>query len=295
MTATILSGKSIADELCHKIKEVIDHSKVRPGLAVILVGDDEASKVYVDRKKEKSLSLGMKGRIMHMHEASPNQILEAIQMFNGAPDIHGILVQLPLPEGFQTSQMIEKIAPIKDVDGIHPFNLGKLMIGEPIYTPCTPQGCIRLLHHYDIQLEGKRALVIGRSRIVGLPISFMLTHLNATVTLAHSHSPNLSQLLGEADIIVCAAGKAKLVGPENLKPSAIILDVGINRMNHAPHEGGPSIVGDVDFESVSQVVAGISPVPGGIGPMTVACLMYNTLKAAFIQEGKTMPTEFFHF
>ena len=293
MTAKILNGKVVADELCDKISQVIAQYKVKPGLAVILVGDDEASKVYVERKKEKSLLLGMKGRIVHMPEGSQNQILEAIQMFNESPDIHGVLVQLPLPKGIQTSHIIDKIDPIKDVDGIHPLNLGKLMIGEPIYTPCTPQGCIRLLDYYDINPEGKRALVIGRSRIVGLPISFMLTHLNATVTLAHSHSPNLSQLLSEADIIISAAGKPKLVGPVDLKPGAIILDVGINRMNHISPEEGPSIVGDVDFEPVCASVAGVSPVPGGVGPMTVACLMYNTLKAAFIQEGKTMTSEFF--
>ncbi|MBN9564727.1 MAG: bifunctional 5,10-methylenetetrahydrofolate dehydrogenase/5,10-methenyltetrahydrofolate cyclohydrolase [Alphaproteobacteria bacterium] len=294
MTARILNGKAVADELCNKITEIIAQYKVRPGLAVILVGDDEASKVYVERKKEKSLSLGMKGRILHMPEGSPQQILEAIQMYNTAPDIHGILVQLPLPKGIHTSQMIEKINPIKDVDGIHPFNLGKLMIGEPIYTPCTPQGCIRLLKHYNINPEGKRALIIGRSRIVGLPISFLLTHLNATVTLAHSHSSNLPQLLSEADIIVSAVGKPKLIGTNHLKPNVAILDVGINRINQQANNG-QSVVGDVDFTPVSKVASAISPVPGGIGPMTVACLMYNTLKASFIQEGKTMPEQFFNF
>lgn len=287
MIATLIDGKGVASRLEADVASVIRRSGRMPGLVVIRVGDDPASEIYVARKKALSLALGMDGAVIHLPaHTSQADLMRTISQQNHLSHVHGILLQLPLPRGLNAQQAIESIAPEKDVDGIHPLNLGRLMVNDPTFIPCTPQGCLRLLQAYNVSCAGKHAVVVGRSRIVGMPLATLLTHQDATVTLAHSHTQNLEALCQTADILISAVGNPRFITADMVKPDATVIDVGITRHHNA--DGSTSLYGDVDFETVRLVAGLITPVPGGVGPMTVACLMYNTLKACLLQNGHTL-------
>ena len=273
----IISGKELATKLRNKMQEhVKDISKVfgkTPCLAVILVGDDPASQSYVKGKSKACEEIGIKNITLKFHkDTSEIEILRKIQELNLDPDVHGILVQLPLPDHIDEHKVMNFIDPKKDVDGFHPFNVDALYTSKHngIY-PCTPKGIIHLLNENDIQIAGKNAVVIGRSNIVGLPIAKLLLDNNATVTVCHSKTKDLAKITSEADILVVAIGKPKFVKADMVKPGAVIIDVGVNRVDR-------KLVGDVDFDNVEYKVKAITPVPGGVGPMTITCLMENTIE-----------------
>lgn len=245
------------------------------GLAVVLVGDDPASKVYVANKQRDCESCGIKTFDHFLPEqTSQSELNSLIDSLNANPEVNGILVQLPLPAHLNEEEVIARIAPEKDVDGFHPQNLGKLLRGLDTLQACTPSGVMRLFRDYDIELEGKRAVIIGRSNIVGKPMAVMLLNANATVTVCHSRTQNLKEICKEADVLVSAIGRAKLIDRSYVKPGAVVVDVGMNR-----DENG-KLCGDVDFDDVQEVASAITPVPGGVGPMTRAMLMLNTVQAA---------------
>lgn len=273
--AIILDGKKLRDKIFEKLKAKLDLMEIKPTLAVILVGNDPASQIYVKNKKKTAEKLGINS-IVYEYPADITQekLLQKIEELNNNNDVTAILVQLPLPEHIDKTEIINAISPKKDVDGLTYYNSGKLFTGETPYVyPCTPKGILLLLDEYNIELEGKQAVVIGRSNLVGKPIAQMLLQRNATVTMCHSYTKNLSDIIKTADIIVSAVGK-KIIGENKLKSDCIIIDVGIFR-----DEMG-NICGDVDFDLVSKTVAYISPVPGGVGPMTIASLMLNTVELA---------------
>ncbi|OLZ08537.1 bifunctional methylenetetrahydrofolate dehydrogenase/methenyltetrahydrofolate cyclohydrolase FolD [Sulfobacillus thermosulfidooxidans] len=276
-TAQLLDGKRTAqiirEELAKKIEEHYERTTLRPGLAVVLVGDDPASKIYVRNKHRASTQVGMDSRqiILPAHSTT-SQVLETIEMLNQDPSIHGILLQLPVPRQIDAQVILRHLDPRKDVDGLTPTNMGRLMAGQSGLRPCTPLGIIELLDRYHVPLEGQRVVVIGRSQLVGRPLALMFVERNATVTIVHSKTPNAWDITREADIVVAAVGHAHLVQPNWIKPGATVIDVGINRT-----ESG--IVGDVDFDSVAAMASRITPVPGGIGPMTIAMLLSNTWQA----------------
>ncbi|PSR29304.1 MAG: bifunctional methylenetetrahydrofolate dehydrogenase/methenyltetrahydrofolate cyclohydrolase FolD [Sulfobacillus thermosulfidooxidans] len=276
-TAQLLDGKRTAqiirEELAKKIEEHYERTMLRPGLAVVLVGDDPASKIYVRNKHRASTQVGMDSRqiILPAHSTT-SQVLETIEMLNQDPSIHGILLQLPVPRHIDAQVILRHLDPRKDVDGLTPTNMGRLMAGQSGLRPCTPLGIIELLDRYHVPLEGQRVVVIGRSQLVGRPLALMFVERNATVTIVHSKTPNAWDITREADIVVAAVGHAHLVQPNWIKPGATVIDVGINRT-----ESG--IVGDVDFDSVAAMASRITPVPGGIGPMTIAMLLSNTWQA----------------
>jgi len=275
--AIILDGKVVRDavleELKVKVKDLGPGSKV-PGLAVVLVGEDPASKVYVGSKVKACASLGYYSEEHRLPEkTSQEELLGLVKSLNENQKVHGILVQLPLPSHLRSDPIIEAIAPAKDVDGLHPLSAGHLVMGRKALTPCTPTGVMEILRHYRLPVEGKKAVVIGRSILVGKPMAQLLLGANATVTICHSKTPDITSVAREADILVAAIGKAKFVGSPMVKPGAVVVDVGINRTP----EG--KLVGDVDFEAVVKVASAITPVPGGVGPMTIAMLMKNTFQA----------------
>jgi len=281
--AKIIDGKAIAAEVRRSVAAQVEAMKrdtgVTPGLAVVLVGEDPASQVYVRNKARQTVEAGMKS-FEHRLSAltSEAELLGLIDELNRSRDVHGILVQLPLPPQIDTRKVIEAIEPAKDVDGFHPINVGRLSAGEPALVPCTPAGCIVLAKSVQPELRGLEAVVIGRSNIVGKPVAQLLLAENATVTVAHSKTRDLPALCRRADILVAAIGKAEFVRGEWVKPGATVIDVGINRV---AGEGGKSrIVGDVAFDEAVKVAGAITPVPGGFGPMTIACLMLNTVRAA---------------
>ena len=248
-----------------------------PGLAVIIVGENPASQVYVRNKHKSCEELGIRSDVIRMPEhATKEELLAKIDELNADRAIHGILVQLPLPDAIhaQEEEILNRIDPAKDVDGFHPVNVGRLVTGSPGLVPCTPAGCIRMLELADIPMDGKRAVIIGRSNIVGKPMLHLLMAKHATVTVCHSHTQNLPEITREADILVAAIGKPKFVTADMVKPGATVIDVGINRI--APKK----LVGDVDFEAVKEVAGAITPVPGGVGLLTVAMLMQNVVEAA---------------
>ena len=248
---------------------------VRPGLAVILAGDDPASRVYVRNKTAAAEQVGVASSLIALPAAvTEAQLMERISKLNADPAVHSILVQLPLPKHIDGARILEAIAPAKDVDGFHQANLGALVAGRPGVVPCTPAGVMRLIEHARVPLAGRRAVVIGRSNIVGKPLALLLLQKDATVTICHSKSGNLSELTRQADILVGAVGRAKLVTAEMVKPGACVIDVGINRLPDG------KLAGDVDFASVKEVAGWITPVPGGVGPMTVAMLLENCVNAA---------------
>ncbi|MCE9508386.1 MAG: bifunctional methylenetetrahydrofolate dehydrogenase/methenyltetrahydrofolate cyclohydrolase FolD, partial [Alphaproteobacteria bacterium] len=262
---------------------IADH-KILPGLAVVLVGDDPGSVIYVNNKKKAAAAAGIRSFVYHLpKKTSQDEVLKLIQILNKDKKVHGILVQLPLPKQIDVNTVLKSINPAKDVDGLHLENIGRLMVGMPGPVPCTPLGCLALIKKAEKNLTGLHAVVVGRSNLVGKPMAQLLLRENCTVTMCHSRTPQLSQVTHQADILVVAVGKEKLVKGDWVKPGAIVIDVGINRTK----SGG--IVGDVDFDEVSKVAAYITPVPGGVGPMTIACLLGNTVAAACRQNELTVP------
>jgi len=286
--AQLIRGKDVAAAVYSEVEAGLDHLRAegkKPGLAVVLVGDDPASRAYVGSKDRKCRELGFHSvKIELPEETGQEELLRRIRELNDDPALHGILVQMPLPRHLDTDAVIRAIAPEKDVDGLHPVNLGKLVMEDASgFAPCTPAGCQRMLIHAGIETEGKRIVVVGRSLLVGK--SFALLALskrpggNATVTVAHSRTRDLPAVCREADIVVAAIGKARFVTAEFVREGAVVIDVGINRVDDPESDKGYRLVGDVDFESVEPRCSAITPVPGGVGPMTIAMLMANTLKA----------------
>ena len=278
MAARILDGKSLAASIRAGLKSEVDalvQRGVRPGLAVILAGDDAASRVYV---KNKTLAAGEIGVRSQLHElpqhVSEKDLMDRIGALNADPSIHSILVQLPLPKQIDAARVLEAIAPEKDVDGFHEANLGALTAGRPGVVPCTPAGVMRLMAENGVPISGRRAVVIGRSNIVGKPLALLLLQKDATVTICHSKTADLERLCQEADILIAAIGRAKLVGPSMVKPGACVIDVGVNRLPDG------KLAGDVDFQAVKETAGWITPVPGGVGPMTIAMLLENCVRAA---------------
>jgi methylenetetrahydrofolate dehydrogenase (NADP+)/methenyltetrahydrofolate cyclohydrolase len=278
MAAQILDGKSLAAsiraELKQKVAALVQRG-VKPGLAVILAGDDAASRVYVRNKTLAAGEIGVHSELVELPaDVSERQMLERVEALNRNPAIHGILVQLPLPKHINGARVLEAVAPAKDVDGFHEVNLGALLAGRPGVVPCTPAGVMRLIEHAGVPLAGRHAVVIGRSNIVGKPLALLLLQKDASVTICHSKSQDLKAITKQADILVAAVGRAKLVTAEMVKPGACVIDVGVNRLPDG------KLAGDVDYEAVKQIAGWITPVPGGVGPMTIAMLLENCLRAA---------------
>lgn len=281
--AKIIDGKAVSAAVRAEVAaetKVLGEKGIVPGLAVIIVGDDSASRVYVNNKKKACAEVGFYSE-EHALAASTTQeeLLALIEQLNARKDIDGILCQLPLPKHLDEKSVIETISPEKDVDAFHASNVGKIMIGDYNFLPCTPAGVMELLHSADVEISGKNCVVIGRSNIVGKPMAMLLLHENGTVTICHSRTQNLAEVCRNADVLVAAVGKAKFVTADMVKPGAAVIDVGMNR-----DENG-NLCGDVDFEKVSKVAGAITPVPGGVGPMTIAMLMKNTLTAAKLHHG----------
>ena len=281
--AEIISGKIVSEKIRNELRDNIAEFKaesgITPGLAVVVVGSDPASAVYVRNKHRACLDVGIESfQIEYPDGISEDDLLLKIDELNAEPRIHGILVQLPLPDGISEERVIEHISPEKDVDAFHPSNVGRITIGNYSFLPCTPAGIIALMDHYGIEIDGKRCTVIGRSNIVGKPMALLLTERNGTVTLCHSRTKNLKDICLESDIIVVAIGKPEFLTADMVKAGAIIIDVGINRLENG------KLVGDVKFDEVSQVASMITPVPGGVGPMTITTLLKNTLLAAKMQN-----------
>jgi len=277
--AQLIDGKALAQDIrqgiAQDIEVLVAQTGVRPGLAVVLVGDDPASAVYVRNKKKACDTAGLYVDD-HTLPATTTQedLLKLINQLNANPKIHGILVQLPLPSQIGSQTVLNAVLPEKDADGFHPYNIGRLVAGDPLFVPCTPKGVIRMIESTGQAIEGKRAVVVGRSNIVGKPVAILLMHRHATVTICHSRTQDLPGICREADILVAAIGKAQFVKADMVKPGAVVIDVGINRL------GDGRLVGDVDFEPVKERAGWLSPVPGGVGPMTIAMLLANTLEAA---------------
>lgn len=273
--ANIINGKEISAAIREEIKAGVQRMSVRPGLAVVLVGDDPASAVYVRNKSKACAEVGIYSEVYRLpEETGREQLLGLIEQLNQSPLIHGILVQLPLPKHLDPEEVIMAIDPAKDVDAFHPVNVGKIMIGNYDFLPCTPAGVMELLHRSGIEVSGKECVVIGRSNIVGKPQAMLLLHENATVTVCHSKTRDLPSVCRRADILVSAVGKAKFVTADMVRNDAVVIDVGMNR-----DENG-KLCGDVDFEPVSEKASYITPVPGGVGPMTITMLLKNTVTAA---------------
>jgi methylenetetrahydrofolate dehydrogenase (NADP+)/methenyltetrahydrofolate cyclohydrolase len=281
MTATIIDGKAVARSLREKIAEEVKTLKqngIVPGLAVVLVGQDPASHSYVKGKIKACEEVGIHSEVLYLaEETSQAELLQTIEQLNKKTNIHGILVQLPLPPHISEEAVLEVIPAEKDVDGFHPLNVGNLAIGRDAYLPCTPHGIVELIKWTGTDLNGKHVVVVGRSNIVGKPVSLLLLQENATVTMCHSRTRDLPALTRQADILVVAVGKPQLIGKEHVSPGAIVIDVGVNRL-----ESG-KLVGDVRFDEVAEVASYITPVPGGVGPMTITMLLANTVKAAKAQ------------
>jgi methylenetetrahydrofolate dehydrogenase (NADP+) / methenyltetrahydrofolate cyclohydrolase len=281
-TAKIMDGKAVAASIREKLKAKVDQIIAKggrkPGLSVVLVGDNPASAVYVKNKIKACSDVGIESTLKHFPaDAGQNEVLDCIQQLNNSLAVDGILVQLPLPAQLDTQKILYEVAADKDVDGLHPHNLGLLMEGRPGLRPCTPSGIMVMLEHYGVQLAGSSAVVVGRSNLVGKPISLMLLEKNATVTMCHSKSKQLEDICKTADVLVVAAGREQMVKASWVKPGAVVVDVGINKRTDS--EGASQLVGDVDFEDVQKVASLITPVPGGVGPMTIAMLLSNTLVA----------------
>ena len=292
MSARLLEGKVFAGQFKEDARERADRLEekygVRPGLAVIIVGHDPASEVYVRNKHKACEELGIYSEVIEMpEESTKEEILARIDSLNKDRKIHGILVQLPLPKALRPAEaeILDSIDPVKDVDGFHPVNVGRMVKGEEALLPCTPHGCLKMLELAGIPLEGKKAVVVGRSNIVGKPMLHLLLAKNATVTVCHSRTENLSAVTREADILVAAVGRPRFITAEMVKEGATVIDVGINRLPPAEPGAKGKLVGDVDFEAVKEVAGAITPVPGGVGLLTVAMLMENVVQAAEMQLG----------
>lgn len=290
MSATILDGKQLATqieaELAEQVADFLENNGHEPTLAAVLVGDDPASGVYVKNKRLSCERVGMESQLHRLSDAATEEeLLALIARLNNDDEVNGILVQLPLPPQIREQKVLDAVHPLKDVDCFHPENVGLMVQGRPRYLPCTPHGCIQILHRYGIQVAGKHVVVVGRSEIVGKPLATMLaqkeSHLgpdacNATVTLCHSRTSNLAEICRQADILIAAIGKPRFVTADMVKPGAVVIDVGINRT-----ESG--LCGDVDLAAVKEIASAITPVPRGVGPMTITMLLHNTLTAARAQ------------
>jgi methylenetetrahydrofolate dehydrogenase (NADP+)/methenyltetrahydrofolate cyclohydrolase len=282
VTARIIDGNALADvmrtEIAERARKLREQVGVTPGLAAVLVGDDPASQVYVRNKRRACEKVGMNSWLHKLAvDTAESQLLELIARLNDDPAVHGILVQLPLPKQIREERIVDAVSPGKDVDGFGPVNLGLLAAGRARFLPCTPHGVQQMLIRSDIVIEGRHVVIVGRSNIVGKPLSLILmqkaTGANATVTVCHSRTPDIGAITRQADIVVVAIGQARFLKADMIRPGATVIDVGINRVDGA-------LVGDVDFESVSRVAGAISPVPGGVGPMTITMLLHNTVEAA---------------
>lgn len=287
MTAQLIDGVQIAAAIHNEIKLEVEAMKAStgkvPGLATVLVGDRKDSQAYVKMKKKACAKVGMNSFGQDLPgDIGMDELLEVVRELNANPDVHGILVQLPLPGHIDEEDVLAAISLEKDVDGLHPINIGRLSMKrrEPLFVPCTPKGCIELLNRTGVEIQGKRAVVLGRSNIVGLPAAMLLLHRNATVTICHSRSQNLPALAREADILVAAVGRVEMVRGDWVKPGAVVIDVGMNSVDDPTSEKGYRLTGDVAFDEVKEVASAITPVPGGVGPMTIAMLLQNTLNSA---------------
>ena len=278
MSASIIDGKLISKQVKDKVAQetaLLKEKGIVPGLAVVIVGNNPASRVYVNSKKKACAEVGFYSEEYALpEETTQDELLALVDKLNNKEDIHGILVQLPLPKHIDEHEIIAAISPKKDVDAFHAENVGKIMIGDFDFLPCTPAGCMELIASTGIDLCGKNCVVVGRSNIVGKPMAMLLLHKNATVTICHSKTKDLASVCKEADVLVAAVGRAKLITADMVKPGAVVIDVGMNRLDDG------KLCGDVDFENVKEVAGHITPVPGGVGPMTIATLMMNTLTAA---------------
>jgi len=294
MSATIIDGKAYAAGLRSRIAgavRALAGQGVTPGLAVVIVGEDPASQLYVKNKARQTVEIGMRS-FEHTLPASTGEaeLLDLVARLNADPAVDGILVQLPLPKQIDAQKVIEAIDPAKDVDGFHPINAGRLMTGVPGLVSCTPLGCLLLAQSVRRDLSGLNAVVVGRSNIVGKPMAQLLIAQSCTVTVAHSKTKDLADVCRSADLLVAAVGRPEMVRGDWVKPGAIVIDVGINRVpNPAAGEGKTRVVGDVAYAEAARVASAITPVPGGVGPMTIACLLRNTLEAACLRRGLTMP------
>ena len=279
MAAKIIDGKAVSAAVKEQVRQEIEREGLEIGLAVVIVGDDPASRVYVNNKKKACEVCGIKSFEYALPaETTEEQLLELVDALNDDPNVNGILVQLPLPKHLDEEKVIERISPKKDVDAFHESNVGKIMIGNYAFLPCTPAGCMELIRSTGVEVSGKECVVIGRSNIVGKPMAMLLLHANGTVTVAHSRTKDLAEVCRRADILVAAVGKPNFVTADMVKPGAVVIDVGINRLENG------KLCGDVKFDEVSEVAGWITPVPGGVGPMTIAMLMKNTLMAKRIQS-----------
>ena len=287
----LIDGKKVAEQILEECKESVKQlaeKGITPGLAVVLVGDNPASRVYVRSKRQTCEKLGIRSFAYDLPaETDETTLLDLIDRLNRNPEVHGILVQMPLPPHIREQRILNSLDPAKDVDGFHPVNTGKLLSGEPCLVPCTPAGCQELLVRYGFSPRGKHVVIIGRSNIVGKPLAALLVHkapkADATVTICHSRTTNLPEITQLADILVAAIGVPAFVKPDMVREGSVVIDVGINRVPDSASPKGYRLVGDVDFEGVRPKTAAITPVPGGVGPMTIAMLMRNTLQAAAAQ------------
>ncbi|MDE2694809.1 MAG: bifunctional methylenetetrahydrofolate dehydrogenase/methenyltetrahydrofolate cyclohydrolase FolD [Paracoccaceae bacterium] len=294
MTAKIISGKEFSESVRNKVAHHVAHLKadhgIVPGLAVVLVGEDPASKVYVRNKGEQTLAVGMKSVEHKLDVNTPEEkLLKLIESLNEDPTIHGILCQLPLPGHINEDLVINSISPDKDVDGFHISNVGRLGTGQKSMVPCTPLGCLMMLRDHHGSLSGLNAVVVGRSNIVGKPMANLLLQDSCTVTIAHSRTKDIENICRRADIIVAAVGRPEMINADWISEGATVIDVGINRIPHPEKEGKTKLVGDVDYKSAAQVAGAITPVPGGVGPMTIACLLANTVTACCRANNLTEP------
>ena len=287
MTAKVIDGKAIAAELraevAQGVEELVAEGKQRPGLATVLVGEDPASQTYVRFKQKACAEVGIESFGHKLPATASQEEVEAlVQKLNADPSVNGILVQLPLPAGLDEESILKAISIEKDVDGFHPINIGRLAQKgrEPLFVPCTPAGTITLLKKAGAELEGANAVVLGRSNIVGMPAALLLVKENATVTICHSRTKNLKDVCREADVLIAAIGRPEMVRGDWIKPGAYVIDVGINRVDDATRKRGYRLVGDVAYDEAAEVAAAITPVPGGVGPMTIAGLLRNTLRSA---------------
>ncbi len=278
--AKIIDGKAVSAAVKEQVKDEIARERLDIGLAVVIVGDDPASRVYVNNKKKACEFCGIKSYEYALPEDTTGaELLELIDTLNGDAKVNGILVQLPLPKQLDEKTIIEHISPMKDVDAFHESNVGRIMIGNYAFLPCTPAGCMELIRSTGVEVSGKECVVIGRSNIVGKPMAMLLLHENGTVTVCHSKTKNLAEVCSRADILIAAVGRANFVTADMVKEGAVVIDVGINRLENG------KLCGDVKFDEVSEKAGYITPVPGGVGPMTIAMLMKNTVMAKRIQSG----------
>ncbi len=270
-----LVSESVRDEISQHVEKLGKETRIIPGLAAVLVGDNPASEIYVRNKRKACEKVGIYSEEHKLaSKTTEEELLKLVEQLNNNPKIHGILVQLPLPDHINESTILRAVSPLKDVDGFHPYNVGLLVEGNPRFVSCTPGGIMKMLDYYNIEIQGKQAVIVGRSNIVGKPVSMLLLHRHATVTICHSRTKPLSEVTRRADILVAAIGRANFITGDMIKQGAVVIDVGINRKDDG------KLTGDVDFEAVREKASYITPVPGGVGPMTIAMLLYNTYLSA---------------